>query len=128
MMLFFLTIRLPPRPTRIYTLFPYTTLFRSRQTVHDGLPAERNDLDRQRMLAAQALNELRFVDDDDHPLAGARHDLFAQQRAAESLDEIERITRDLVGAVDRDIDAGMCRGSEERRVGKEGVSTCDTRW
>src|SRR3546814_14347475 len=27
--LFFLMIRLPPRSTRTYTLFPYTTLFRS---------------------------------------------------------------------------------------------------
>src|SRR3546814_8015523 len=27
---FFLLIRLPPRSTRTYTLFPYTTLFRSR--------------------------------------------------------------------------------------------------
>src|SRR3546814_11687378 len=29
LLLFFLTIRLPPRSTRTYTLFPYTTLFRS---------------------------------------------------------------------------------------------------
>src|SRR3546814_661517 len=29
---FFLMILLPPRSTRTYTLFPYTTLFRSRQT------------------------------------------------------------------------------------------------
>src|SRR6188474_2351187 len=28
---FFLRIRLPPRSTRRYTLFPYTTLFRSRE-------------------------------------------------------------------------------------------------
>src|SRR3546814_19695621 len=27
--MFFLMIRLPPRSTRTYTLFPYTTLFRS---------------------------------------------------------------------------------------------------
>src|SRR3546814_10931423 len=29
LVLFFLQIRLPPRSTRTYTLFPYTTLFRS---------------------------------------------------------------------------------------------------
>src|SRR3546814_6820327 len=29
---FFLNIRRPPRPTRTYTLFPYTTLFRSSAT------------------------------------------------------------------------------------------------
>src|SRR3546814_3648061 len=31
--IFFLIIRLPPRPTRTDTLFPYTTLFRSGQAV-----------------------------------------------------------------------------------------------
>src|SRR3546814_19554703 len=30
LLLFFLLIRLPPRSTRTYTLFPYTTLFRSK--------------------------------------------------------------------------------------------------
>src|SRR3546814_10953671 len=34
---FFLMIRRPPRSTRTYTLFPYTTLFRS--TVCKGCPA-----------------------------------------------------------------------------------------
>src|SRR3546814_14784641 len=29
LLVFFLIIRLPPRSTRTYTLFPYTTLFRS---------------------------------------------------------------------------------------------------
>src|SRR3546814_1135381 len=31
---FFLMIRRPPRSTRTYTLFPYTTLFRSRAPAH----------------------------------------------------------------------------------------------
>src|SRR3546814_13583078 len=34
MFFFFLMIRRPPRSTRIDTLFPYTTLFRSGQAVH----------------------------------------------------------------------------------------------
>src|SRR3546814_2418497 len=34
MMLFFLRIRRPPRSTRTDTLFPYTTLFRSRGRTH----------------------------------------------------------------------------------------------
>src|SRR3546814_12671783 len=36
-MFFFLMIRRPPRSTRTYTLFPYTTLFRSppRQAAHE---------------------------------------------------------------------------------------------
>src|SRR3546814_10319446 len=35
---FFLMIRRPPRSTRTYTLFPYTTLFRSASDGHLSLP------------------------------------------------------------------------------------------
>src|SRR3546814_9605186 len=35
-MFFFLIIRLPPTSTRTYTLFPYTTLFRSMSFVSSG--------------------------------------------------------------------------------------------
>src|SRR3546814_8752001 len=35
LLLLFLMIRRPPRSTRTDTLFPYTTLFRSRRPVHD---------------------------------------------------------------------------------------------
>src|SRR3546814_14538619 len=38
-LLFFLMIRRPPRSTRTYTLFPYTTLFRSLDFVCDSLRA-----------------------------------------------------------------------------------------
>src|SRR5213076_3552060 len=34
--LFFLTIRRPPRSTRLVTLFPYTTLFRSRHWLREA--------------------------------------------------------------------------------------------
>src|SRR3546814_15323733 len=37
--LFFLMIRLPPRSTRTDTLFPYTTLFRSRPSTRHQQPA-----------------------------------------------------------------------------------------
>src|SRR3546814_13530878 len=49
---FFLMIRRPPRSTRTDTLFPYTTLFRSRRagTVVDGPDAPRPQL---REMAAQ---------------------------------------------------------------------------
>src|SRR3546814_12898740 len=40
---FFLMIRRPPRSTRTYTLFPYTTLFRSRQCRGDEDPRRRED-------------------------------------------------------------------------------------
>src|SRR3546814_9575148 len=39
-------IRLPPRATRTYTLFPYTPLFRSGELRH-GLPPQQNALGRQ---------------------------------------------------------------------------------
>src|SRR3546814_21062481 len=41
---FFLLIRLPPRSTRTDTLFPYTTLFRSRKAdeIADHAPAKRD--------------------------------------------------------------------------------------
>src|SRR3546814_17840758 len=40
---FFLSIRRPPRATRTDTLFPYTTLFRSR-TPRLGIPREGHDI------------------------------------------------------------------------------------
>src|SRR3546814_635363 len=41
---FFLMIRRPPRSTRTDTLFPYTTLFRSRILSHDVIEAETGEL------------------------------------------------------------------------------------
>src|SRR3546814_8443860 len=40
---FFLMIRRPPRSTRTDTLFPYTTLFRSRRLVEVGMAGRRGD-------------------------------------------------------------------------------------
>src|SRR3546814_17481117 len=104
-------IRRPPRSTRTDTLFPYTTLFRSRHrrlrhTVDVGLFPD---------LAAAANRE--------HKLFGqCVHDryTYAVQTAG-----------NLVGVV-IELTAGVQPGhddrSEERRVGKEGVSTCRSRW
>src|SRR3546814_7089081 len=42
--LFFLMIRRPPRSTRTYTLFPYTTLFRSlHPAIATGIPREHDE-------------------------------------------------------------------------------------
>src|SRR5471030_2113587 len=70
-------------------------------------PAEGRDLDRQRGLAAERRHDLAVVDDDDQPPRGGRDDLLAQEGAAQPFDEVERAALDLVGAVDREIDAGM---------------------
>src|SRR3546814_16867356 len=80
--IFFLMIRRPPSSTRTYTLFPYTTLFRS----------PRNDL---RTESEPAPAWARFT-----PEGGFRPRIRNL-----------RHTR-----------------SEERRVGKECVSTCRSRW
>src|SRR3546814_13695774 len=103
-------LRRPPGSTRTDTLFPYTTLFRS---VAAG-PALRG-LDRTEFAAPQ----LRQIRGD-----------FAPQRDAAVLQprigEARMATRGLQRLV-----RGLLRmplRSEERRVGKECVSTCRSRW
>src|SRR3546814_17404509 len=93
--------RRPPRSTRTDTLFPYTTLFRSGGIDH---------VDLARLPAGIACRHRpqRLL----HAGAGGQE-------------------REAVGAVER---AAECLGgdgadrSEERRVGKECVSTCRSRW
>src|SRR3546814_14095282 len=92
-------IRRPPRSTRTDTLFPYTTLFRSDQQVHRDLQ-----------------------------LHGVVHRLAdpAQQR-------VERVGLGQVARVAVEDEAAFRvvareARSEERRVGKECVSTCRSRW
>src|SRR5207237_2373445 len=79
-----------------------------------GLPAELRDLDRHRGVIAEPLNELFLIDDDDQAVAGRGDDLFAQQGATQPLDQIERAALDLVGAVDRQIDALVFGKAGER--------------
>ena len=67
--------------------------------------AERVDFDRQRK-AAERLDQLRSVGNDDHALRSRRDDLFAQQRAAAALDQRQRRV-DLVGAVDGQMTIGI---------------------
>src|SRR3546814_16831984 len=92
-------IRRPPRSTRTDTLFPYTTLFRSRivGANHGGLGV---------------------VMDDALPPRCGMAPAFSGDRAGPAADE-----QNEVGLVE------YCAGrSEERRVGKECVSTCRSRW
>src|SRR3546814_10943449 len=96
-------IRRPPRSTRTDTLFPYTTLFRSRPFRFE--PVEL-DLDH------------------DHPERAARRRHLAREIKAGT--PAHRAEREQFGraALHR---AAIIR-SEERRVGKECVSTCRSRW
>src|SRR3546814_11929729 len=97
-------IRRPPRSTRTDTLFPYTTLFRS-ALLRRG--------DARRIGALHAEEDVRP----------------AQRLVAAA----ERGARGLIGGIG--IGSGCPRAafdrdlrSEERRVGKECVSTCRSRW
>src|SRR3546814_16968194 len=101
-------IRRPPRSTRTYTLFPYTTLVRS----HDRMDAR---------------DEFVFVERLGHVVVGA------EAEAANLVLDAGEAGKDK----DRCPDFGDAQGledlvaahrSEERRVGKECVSTCRSRW
>src|SRR3546814_14163422 len=104
-------LRRPPRSTRPYTLFPYTTLFRSRVVPRIG------------RVEAEVV-ETRIVRIQPAHL-GAEHGGLAQQRAALELDALDV---QLGGVEHRDGAHVLRHRSEERRVGKACVSTCRSRW
>src|SRR3546814_12636059 len=93
-------IRRPPRSTRTDTLFPYTTLFRS--AYKGGIIAP-----------------------------GINLSLDALVAAATKLPKIAIAPPENRSVIGRTTEAQMHIGvfrSEERRVGKECVSTCRSRW
>src|SRR3546814_17967914 len=103
--LFFFMIRRPPRSTRTDTLFPYTTLFRSPNA--DGI-----------------VSKIRWVLDvyatrEERALTKAQRLTWAEQAV--------RTMRAAAGVL-KTIAEQPARRSEERRVGKECVSTCRSRW
>src|SRR3546814_15747059 len=111
-------IRRPPRSTRTDTLFPYTTLFRSKEIVIVEVEA-RVDGDRRDEAARR-----EFVDIGNALVAhfGAiAVDVVPVGAQAE-------IAFDLLADRARIAAAEGQRRSEERRVGKEFVSTCRSRW
>ena len=72
-------------------------------------------------MRAKPVHELAAVDDDGEAVARGRDDLLAQQRSAQSLDQIERAALDFVGAVDREIDLPMFAERGERNVRRCGL-------
>src|SRR3546814_4568757 len=94
---FFLMIRRPPRSTRTDTLFPYTTLFRSR---HLAPPPRREDRDGLPRLWP----------------AGQRADQRRQYRIDAGREEVRSRTRlpprDLCDVVDPRLDPGIHRSEE----------------
>src|SRR3546814_17230575 len=97
-------IRRPPRSTRTDTLFPYTTLFRSDHGAMSGM-------DHGAMAAGASAAAA------DH---GSSHSMVGMNMRDKS--KVPDSVKVGVG-----VDAIAMR-SEERRVGKECVSTCRSRW
>src|SRR3546814_15952635 len=112
-------IRRPPRSTRTDTLFPYTTLFRSLVALTDN-PIDSIWRNRPPPCPAKLLV---------HP------DRYSGKSSTEKRQEIagwlkeKRADAAVLPALDSIDWVFNFRGrSEERRVGKEWVSTCRSRW
>src|SRR3546814_16604305 len=116
-MIFFLMLRRPPRSTRTDTLFPYTTLFRSLIARHGAMPHCRMV----HALLCPAVSR--------HALhVGMIHSGHSSLGCDGSGNACCKLPgRILLGCRIN----SSCRThtrSEERRVGKECVSTCRYRW
>src|SRR3546814_20892488 len=122
---FFLMIRRPPRSTRTDTLFPYTTLFRSRCHYHHSFDSDRGPVRPGRWLRNRALRALCAC-----MSGGGRADLrsSAAARFHQKLFLLVARQRPQFSDVVAICDASCAGRSEERRVGKECVSTCSLWW
>src|SRR3546814_16195919 len=117
---FFLMIRRPPRSTRTDTLFPYTTLFRSREgsaSYHQIDQTVRNDNHFFRCCAIQRADNFRRCESQAFQLI-LRCAFGHRQRVAELAFDLYRDGDFILNEQGR-----VDFRSEERRVGKEGVST-----
>src|SRR3546814_18751210 len=120
-------IRRPPISTRTYTLFPYTTLFRS---IRRKYPV----IGYLRFFFESIRPEMRqyFFEDDTTSLPFSRvARSLVYQRAKRQIDKRPFGTQgDVYQSGYEWINHSMepVHRSEERRVGKECVSTCRSRW
>src|SRR3546814_14540518 len=118
-------IRRPPRSTRTDTLFPYTTLFRSLghqlNAIHvfGGYPVEPVDIHAS-VRHLEALRDILTMSDK------ALHAYSLGRERIEDGIEMVRIARG-VSREQMAREPSLFR-PEERRVGKEGVSTWRSRW
>src|SRR3546814_19731270 len=124
-------IRRPPRSTRTDTLFPYTTLFRS------GVPGGGTNLVAHHRQVTRNHVERTLELAQDLRVRGESVDLVVWPENATAVDPLEDAqTRALIQQAVVAVDAPPLVGgivdaeasSEERRVGKAGVSTCRSRW
>src|SRR3546814_16557105 len=129
---FFLMKRRPPKSTRTDTLFPYTTLFRSTGlgvvAASDGLCSVRGAVGRQAALA-RCTTRLGGICHRSGHLAGGDLGAPSRRRTCRgdlALDRQRRFRLPLLlGSLWR---SRIPRRSQERRVGKDGDSTCSSRW
>src|SRR3546814_15326525 len=112
-------IRRPPRSTRTDTLFPYTTLFRS----------ERRNPQIDHPAAVTAVARIDTLLPHHARFGGER--AVAVEPQVEHGDDLVRARAGIDLTIGTGLDLAADRGferSEERRVGKECVSTCRSRW
>src|SRR3546814_14261280 len=104
-------IRLPPRSTRTDTLFPYTTLFRSAAD-YSRRSFEKATATMKSFASVKSPTEFFQLQSE---FFSSTFDALASE-AAKNSEAMLKLAGDVV------------QRSEERRVGKEGVSTCRSRW
>src|SRR3546814_18228559 len=124
-MFFFCMIRRPPRSTRTDTLFPYTTLFRSRASPVPQISTGLNEIVREFKPTAASDGKPSSVG------AGFGRSDCGPGPSSQSRSNTERLELgdEIVARAGKDLpDIGDERRSEERRVGKECVSSCRSRW
>src|SRR3546814_14693012 len=113
-------LRLPPRSTRTDTLFPYTTLFRSlgrddrRRGILLWVPATSAGTTALCVAGVSAPSHKREGEEDAAAVTSPPSPWRLPPRHSAGRSAAEPAAR--------------CRRTEERRVGKECVSTCRSRW
>src|SRR5215471_10583993 len=88
------------------------------------LPAKLGDFDRYRGMLAETFDKLLLIHDDYQPAARCCDNLFAQQGAAETLDQVEGAQLYLVRSVDRQVEALVFRKGCDRNAKLTGLRGC----
>src|SRR3546814_14487653 len=120
-------IRRPPRSTRTDTLFPYTTLFRSILRHHGLQPTSRQPAPEPAPAVANYLLTAMHDHGNCHARPDKQRDLWRTALVANPKWGTKRICQSC-GTKFYDLTKSPIVRSEERRVGKECVSKCSSRW
>src|SRR3546814_16373986 len=127
-------VRPPPRSTRTDTLFPYTTLFRSAMTfaLSPWFGQQLTQVAVPISFAGAEAVDPAFAKDREQVMGGPFVDLERWRAEAPHARETLRAQLGWIDAVLSDgrpwLSGDAPGRSEERRVGKECVSTCRSRW